>query len=337
MKRLIPLTLTALTFTTALQAESLPGYDHFDLTAAHRARPIAASVWYPAANPSYRLKVGDGPIFEPTPAFMAPAVAAGKHPLVLLSHGSGGNADALGWLAAGLVAKGAIVLAVNHHGSTSGDSSPRRSIDLATRAKDLSAALDTALADPAFAPFIDESQISAVGFSLGGSTALGLAGLRFDGDTQSERCSTGPDAADCGFFLRGGADFSKSSGFAADARDPRITRATAIDPGFGGAATAASLEQITIPVHLINLGEATRLPAVDLSENGNNLANRLAGATYSIIAPANHFTFLAVCKSGAAEILASEEDDPICSDPADTDRANIHSRLITDIATALGL
>jgi predicted dienelactone hydrolase len=335
MKRL--LTLTALCFTTALHAEALPGYDHFDLTAAHRARPVAASIWYPAAGPSYRLKVGDGPIFEPTPAFMAPAIATGKHPLILLSHGSGGNADGLGWLAAGLVAKGAIVLAVNHQGSTSGDSSPRRSLDLATRAQDLSAALDTVLADPAFGPLIDAAQISTVGFSLGGSTALGLAGVRFDGAVQAERCSTGPDAADCGFFLRGGADFAQSPGFAADARDSRISRAVAIDPGFGGAATKPSLAAVTIPVHLINLGEATRLPAVDLSAKGNDLANRLPGATYSVIAPAIHFTFLAVCKPGAAEILASEEDDPICSDPADTDRANIHDRLITDIAAALNL
>lgn len=328
---------TAYSFAAAPTAESLPGYDQFDLTLAHRSRPVAAAVWYRASNPTYRTKVGSGPIFQPTAAYMAPAIAAGKHPLVLLSHGSGGNADGLGWLAAGLVAKGAIVLAVNHQGSTSGDSSARRSLDLAARAKDLSGALDAILADPSFAPHIDPTHISVIGFSLGGTTALGLAGLRFDGATQAQNCTTGPEAADCDFYLRGCANFASAAGFTANNRDPRITNAIAIDPGFGGAVTESSLTAVTIPLHLINLGEATRLPAVDLSEKGNNLAKRLPHATYTVIAPANHFTFLAPCKFGATTLLALDGEDPICTDPADTDRAATHQRLITDIAAALAL
>lgn len=337
MKRLAFLSVLALCFAVSAEADTLPGYDRFDLTAAHRALPIAGSLWYPAAGPTYRAKVGDGPIFEPTPAFMAPALAAGKHPLVLLSHGSGGNADQIGWLSAGLVAKGAIVLAVNHPGSTSGDSSPRRSLDLAARAADLRAALDRVLADPDFAPFVDQNRISVVGFSLGGTTALGLAGVRFDGKIQAERCATGPDAADCGFFVRGGANFATAPGYSADARDPRVSRAVAIDPGFGGSATDASVSAVTVPIHLVNLGGADRLPAVNLAPNGNGLAARIAGASYTVIAPASHFTFLAPCKPGAEEMLKDDDEDPICTDPAKTVRKEVHDRLISDIAAGLGL
>lgn len=152
MKRLALLSLFALSIALPAAADMLPGYDRFDLAADHRARPVAASIWYPAANRTYRAPVGDGPIFDPTFAFIGPAIAEGEHPLVLLSHGSGGNADALGWLATGLVARGAIVLAVNHPGSTSGDSSPRRSVDLGARAKDLSAALDMIFGRPCLRP-----------------------------------------------------------------------------------------------------------------------------------------------------------------------------------------
>jgi predicted dienelactone hydrolase len=337
MKRFVALASAMFCLAQPLQAADLPGYDRFDLMAAHRARPVAASIWYPAAGRSYRTHVGDGPIFEPVTAYMAPAVASGQHPLVLLSHGSGGNADTLGWLSAGLVARGAIVLAVDHPGSTSGDSSARRSLDLAARAGDLSAALDAVLADPNFAAFIDQSRISAVGFSLGGTTALALAGVRFDGRRQAERCASGPEAADCGFFLRGGADFATAAGFGADARDPRLSRAVAIDPGFGGAATAQSLRDIHQPVHLINLGGADRWPAVDVGPEGNGLAARLPGASYSQIAPAVHFTFLASCKPGAEKMLEEEGEDPICSDPVGADRAQVHAELIADIAAALGL
>jgi len=170
MKLAALLTLLAL----PLHAQTLPGFDRFDLLAAHRARPVAASVWYPAGSPSYRAPLGDGPIFAPSMVLMAPAVAEGRHPLILLSHGSGGNAAGLGWLAEGLVAKGAIVLAVDHPGSTSGDSSPRRSLDLDARARDLDAALQYVLADPDFAPHIDAKRIAAIGFSLGGTPRLAL-------------------------------------------------------------------------------------------------------------------------------------------------------------------
>ncbi|MGD1883328.1 MAG: alpha/beta hydrolase family protein [Paracoccaceae bacterium] len=337
MKRLVLLAMLALIHAGPVAADMLPGYDRFDLTADHRARPVAASIWYPAANPTYRAPVGDGPIFDPTFAFIGPAIAEGEHPLVLLSHGSGGNADSLGWLTSGLVANGAIVLAVNHPGSTSGDSSPRRSVDLKARANDLTAALDMILADPAFAPFIDPHRIGVVGFSLGGATALGLAGVRFDGATQDTNCSTGPDAADCVFFRLGGVRFADYPGFEADARDPRISRAVIVDPGFGGAADPETLHGALAEITLINLGDADRLGAADVGPNGNDLANRLPDASYVEIAPGNHFTFLGTCKPDAAVLLEEEQDDPICTDPDGTDRAAAHVQLIDAIASGLDL
>jgi len=337
MKRFAMITALFAAQTLSTHADTLPGYDSFDLFAAHRARPIAASIWYPAAGPTYRASIGDGPIFEPVKAFIGPEVASGRHPLVLLSHGSGGNAQTLGWLTMGLVAKGAIVLAVNHPGSTSGDSSPRRSADLASRAMDLRAALDSVLADPAFASHVDESHIGAVGFSLGGATVLGMAGLRFDGAAQDEACRTGPEAADCAFFHKGGVRFADYPGFSQAMDDERITRTVAIDPGFGGAVTQDSLADVTSQIMLINLGDESRMPAVDLSRKGNNLAGRLSEVDYEVIEPANHFTFLGLCKPTAIAHLEEEDEDPICSDPEGADRQLVHDRLIEGIATGLGL
>ena len=337
MTRLTLLCALALAAAHQAAADTLPGYDRFDLSAAHRARPVAASLWYPAAGPTYRAPVGGGSIFQPVEAFMGPAVAAGRHPLVMLSHGSGGDADTLGWLSAELVARGAIVLAVDHPGSTSGDSSPRRSVDLDVRARDLSAALDAVLADPAFARFVDRDRIGAVGFSLGGTTALGLAGLRFDGAAQDARCATGPDAADCAFFLNGGVRFADRPGFEGDARDRSVRRAVAIDPGFGGAVVPGSLAETSARVTLVNLGEADRLGAVDVGPDGNDLARRLSGAAYVVIAPAHHFTALGACAPGAAALLAEEGEDPICTDPEDVDRADVHARLVEAVAAGLGL
>lgn len=337
MKRFALLTLLNLLMALPAAAEMLPGYDRFDLIADHRARPLAASIWYPAANPTYRAPVGDSLIFNPSFAFIGPAVADGKHPLVLLSHGSGGSADTLGWLTCGLVARGAIVLAVDHPGSTTGDSSPRRSVDLWARANDLSSALDMILADPAFAPFVDEKKIGLVGFSLGGSTALALAGVRFDGKAQDKYCAAKPEAADCAFYHLGGVQFADYPGYGSDARDIRITKAAIIDPGFGSSAISETVAKALPGMTLINLGYDGRFDAADVGPFGNNLANRLPDTTYIEIAPANHFTFLATCKPGAVKMLEEFEDDPICTDPEGSDRVAIHTRLIDAIASGLNL
>lgn len=333
MKRLVILFLIA---ANPVAAAILPGYDRLDVDADHRLSPVSVSIWYPAGTVTYAAPIGNGPIFEYVPALMGPDVADGAHPLVLLSHGSGGNADALGWLSSALVQRGAIVVAVNHPGSTTGDSSPRRAVDLARRAADLSAALDTILSDPAFRDHINPERVSVVGFSLGGTTALGLAGLRFDGAAQDARCAEMPDAADCRFFRRGGVVFASEPGFGADAEDNRVARVIAVDPGFGYAVDPDSLDAIGASVAFINLGEEHRLPAVDVGPNGNGLAGRIPNAEHHVVAPANHFTFLAPCQIGAAEILAEEGEDPICSDPANVDRRAVHAELVRIIALELG-
>ena len=118
----------------------IPGYDRMDVPARHRAQSIAASLWYPAGRATYRNIIGDSVLFEGAPAMVGAAVAEGRYPLLLLSHGSGGAMEGLAWLSSRLAARGAIVLAVNHPGTTSGDSSPRRTMRLAPRAADLGAA-----------------------------------------------------------------------------------------------------------------------------------------------------------------------------------------------------
>lgn len=94
---------------------------------------------------------------------------------------------------------------VNHPGSTSGDSTPLGSVPLDLSARDVSAALDLALADPALAPRIDPERIAVLGFSMGGGTALQLAGARFDRAAYHAYCQhTGAAGRDC-LWLQSGA------------------------------------------------------------------------------------------------------------------------------------
>lgn len=338
MKRLSLLAVAALVFAGTAAAAPIAGYDRFEITAPNRSGPVAASIWYPVGTPTYRGLIGDNAVFEGTSAYVGAAMQEGRHPLVLLSHGSGGNMDGLGWLSSRLALKGAIVLAVNHPGSTSGDSSPRRSVRLSERAGDLKAALDHVLADPEIASRIDPARIATLGFSLGGATALNLAGAQTDKGLYKAYCERFPDAADCVFFKKGGVDTGNMpDAFTGDMRDPRVSAAIAVDPGMTYAMTAESVSAMNMPVLLVNLGGDDLWAAIDVGAKGSGLATRLPKADYARFAPANHFTFLATCKADGRRLLEEEKDDPVCDDPQGANRAAIHEAVAERIEAFLGL
>ena len=340
MKRLLLSFLSVLTFAIpALAAETLlPGYERLAVESAERPTLLSATLWYPAKTRSYRGIVGGNAVFEGTSGLMGARIADGRFPLFLFSHGSGGNMDNSAWLMAALAERGAMVLAVNHPGSTTGDSSPRASAFLDRRAGDLSAALDILLADPVLGSHVDLSDVTAIGFSLGGGTALNLAGLRFDAAAFADYCGVNPEQLDCIFMSKGNLDLDRlPDGFSADARDERVSRAIAIDPGFTYAATQDSIDAAELPVLVVNLGEENLMRATDVSDAGSNFVARLPDGERVVIAPAHHFTFLAECTQNGAALLAEEQDDPVCDDPEGADRADVHRRIIEAVAASVGL
>ncbi len=328
-----------LLLSTAALADPMPGFDRLAVDAPHRARALEAAVWYPAASETYQASVGADQVFAGTTVELGAAVQSARHPLVIISHGSGGNIENLGWLAAGLVARGAIVAGVNHPGATSGDSSPRQIARVIDRTEDIGALIATLSADPAFSAGIDRADITLIGFSLGGATALAAGGARFDRAAIASYCDAfGNDASECLFMARGGIDpHALPPEMAADMRLPGLTRIIAVDPSFSHGFTPASLAGLP-PVHLIRMGTPEVIPpARDIGPAGSNLAARIAGATLTTIAPAWHFSFLGLCTPDAQAILASVDEDPICDDPEGADRAAVHDAVIKDIAAAIGL
>ncbi|MDG4718254.1 MULTISPECIES: alpha/beta hydrolase family protein [Thalassospira] len=332
--------IAAISFSMPVHAKGdLAGYDRFDVTAAHRSMPLAASIWYPAGTRIYSAPVNKGPIWKTTMAYIGAAIAPGKHPLVLLSHGSGGNMDAIGWLSSELALRGAMVVAVNHPGTTSGDSSPRRTSYIGQRSADITATLDQLLANPEFAPYIDTDQIAVAGFSLGGSTVLNLAGLRFDRDLYRQYCDRfGDTVQDCAFLRRGGVKFDQfPDDLSANSKDPRIQKFIVIEPGMTDAVDPDSIKDVDGDFLFIRLGREHGWRASDVEATGSNLLAKLDHPEYAVFAPANHLTFLGECVPGVAEMLAQMDDDPICSDPAGTDRGLIHAQIIDEISGFLSL
>lgn len=329
----------ATSFSSLAIADDLPGYDRLTVSAKHRVGPMQGFVWYPQGRQTYMNLIGDNKVFKGKPAFVGAAMAEGIYPLVLISHGSGGNMDNMSWLAFGLSKRGAIVLGVNHPGSTSGDSSPRRSIHLWDRPQDVSAALDYILDDPHFGPHINTDEIYSVGFSMGGYTVLQLAGIQGAKQGYMNYCNEmGDAAADCLFFNKGGVDFDHldSQAFDASYVDHRIRKTVAVDPGMTYALQPDTVAGVETPVQLINLGEGEdRWAAIDVSSAGSGLTDALPNGTYSVVAPAHHYTFLGSCKPAGPAILVEEGEDAICNDPEGSNRDVIHDRVNDEIAKFL--
>jgi predicted dienelactone hydrolase len=320
--------------TAAFAAEAV-GVTTLEIPTAHHDRPMKMSVMFPAKD-GVETVLGENPVFFGTTLRDHAEPLPGKYPVILMSHGWGGNYTRMAWLGAGLAAKGAIVVAVNHPNSTTGDLQHQSALNHWTRAQDLSAALDYVLKDPALGSMIDPARIYAAGFSYGGWTALSLAGLRGRRAGFEQYCKAAGDGSDfCRMLKRQGVEISAIDGakYEASYKDKRIAAAAAIEPGLTWDLTVGDVTELDVPVLLIGLGRGKdRLEATDTSVTGNNFEALLPAARVELIAPANHFTALGLCKPAGEAILIEEKDDPVCTDPPGTDRKMVLDQIIELIA-----
>jgi predicted dienelactone hydrolase len=149
-----------------------------------RGEDLPVTVFYPTAATAATVQRGP---FQLTLAWAA-APARGNGRLVVLSHGSGGNAWAYTDLASRLVEAGFVVAVPLHRGDNyldGGDAGPaawkRRPLEAAR-------AIDAVGADARFAPLLSLDRVGMFGMSAGGHTALALAGGRWSPAALRRHC-----------------------------------------------------------------------------------------------------------------------------------------------------
>ncbi len=311
------------------------GLSQSNISVPHHSRNIEMAVFYPGHGGAVSV-LGENGVFYGVAIHENAALLPGKHPVILLSHGWGGNFKRMGWLSNGLVDKGAIVIAVNHPNSTTGDTGSLDALNHWTRAQDLTAALDHVLADPQFTDHIDRTRIYVAGFSYGGWTALSLGGLKGNRDGLDRFCNDPTqEISHCADILRAGISIAKVDPvkWGATYKDARITAVAAIDPALTWGVTKAETAGLDVPVLLIGLGDGKdRLHATDTSSSGSNFEALFPAAKVEHVVPATHFTALGLCKPSGAATLLEEKDDPVCTDPAGTDRKAVTANIIELIA-----
>ena len=162
--------------STTATAEVSAGFAPLMLDAPHHGRQIEMALWYPAETTDAVFNLFENGVFYGTPVIQDAQIINGSYPVVLMSHGLGGNFYTLGWLAAGLAKRGAIVVSVNHPNSTTRDFDIRAGLDHWTRAEDLSVALDYILEAPEYRDSLIPNVSWQQGFPMVGGRPFRLAG-----------------------------------------------------------------------------------------------------------------------------------------------------------------
>jgi predicted dienelactone hydrolase len=298
---------------------------------------LVTRIWYPvdAAIPETPHAMGDSPFQAHPSASGAPlSPAHARYPLLVLSHGTGGTAETLDWLASALAANGYIVAGVNHPGNNALEPVTLDGFLLWwERATDLSEVLDGVLADPVLGPRVDTARIGAVGFSLGGYTVLELAGARTDLRRFQDFCTSPAADAICHppemKRLPGGpvkpTTFSPattaSMARSGDSyRDARIKAVFAIAPALGEAFGSDAFAGVDIP---ISLTAGTDDPIAPIATNIQRIASLMPSAKVSMVPGALHNTFLDTCIPAMADQAAA-----LCNDGPGVDRDAVHAQTV---------
>ncbi len=309
-----------------------------------KTHALVTSVWYPADSTSVETPQWAGPPNAPLFALGAAAPdarpAAGKFPLIALSHGTGGSALMMGWLGTALAAHGYIAAAVNHPGNNSLEPYTPQGFSLWwERATDLSEAIDKMLADPEFGALIDSRRIGAAGFSLGGYTMIEIAGGTTDraafrafcaSPVADGTCKSPPEFPELlDYFNRLDAAGRNDPEIAASLkrekkphRDTRIRAVFVIAPALGPAFPPDGLKKIAIPVDIVAGIEDDNVP---IASNAQYFAAHIPGSKLALLQNGvRHYQFLGSCTEAGRRSLPL-----LCSDKPGVNRDAIHEATAT--------
>lgn len=304
-------------------------------------RALFAVVWYPTSDTGKAAPVAENPAFLGIPAIRDAGIGAGTHPLVVLSHGYGGSWRNLSWLAGELAARGYIVAAPDHPGTTTFDRSAAEAAKPWERPRDLSRLIDALLEDGDIADRIAADRIAVIGHSLGGWTAAALAGARFDAERFTADCTMNTSPRACSLTAELGLDGTGAGRqkLEGELGDPRIGAFVSLDLGLARGFSPESLAALRVPALVIAAG--TDIGDMPAERESGYLARALpaASSTYVVIPDAMHFSFLQVCKPGAAESIEAETpgDGIVCKDGGIRGRAAIHREVADRILAFLAV
>lgn len=306
-----------------------------EIVFGHGPRPIEGILWYPSADEGRSVLAHGNAVWTSISVIPDAEPIAGDMPLVVLSHGMFGNARNQAWLASALTRQGYAVAAIDHPGTSTFNRDPEQRRMLWERPKDISRTIDYVTAESDIARQIDPSRIYMAGHSMGGFTAVALAGGQFDPQRWDAFCDQNTDELVCGIFDAWGVAKSAEDrvAIAQDLSDDRIAGFAVFDLGGTQTFSPESLAAIETPMLVIGAPETTS--GLDLDIESRALMASLSDGVADYLEPETlaHFDFLGVCTEQGLAILKDEvpEDVFVCERGRE-ERAGEHAMIVDQVA-----
>ncbi len=286
---------------------------------ADGGRPLDLMLIYPAAPAA-----GAAPfkMFLATNLHLykdAPVVSDGlKHPLVMFSHGAGGNGSIYAWFGEFLASRGYLVAMVYHFRANTYDSSALYVRNrIWQRPRDISLDISALLQDKTWGPHIDPGRIGVAGHSQGGFTSLWLGGAQVNPDRFVAYQRGWKNNHMLPAYLREQMTIDPEPIRAL--RDDRVRAAFAMAPGDiqGFGMDEAGLRHMAIPTYLIVGAADTATP---VEENAGFAAKYIPHAQLDVLpGPVSHEIFDNECDQ-----LGRDNYPEGCIDAPGVDRAKLH-------------
>lgn len=298
--------LLSVVFAAALLTAPISPPDHPSSEAIHEADAITF----------VRRTIPDGQIPVEIGIWSPATPSATLRPLVVISHGNGGDFRGHEDTAQALAAAGFVVASLTHTGDNWRDQSA--ATDVARRPRQLSMLIEAMVAEGG----IDPGRIGAFGFSAGGFTVLTAAGGKPDLGLVADHCRAHPDFYDCRLIASAGLPTEGAA--AVWTHNPRIRAAVVAAPALGFAFAPDGLRGVTQPLQLWQAEDDRILPSPAYVEPVR--AALPTPPEFQFVHGAGHFDFLPPCRP---EVRASAP--MICVSAPDFDRAAFHDRFNAEV------
>ncbi|PTV70640.1 alpha/beta hydrolase family protein [Agrobacterium pusense] len=312
--RILTLAMLLFALTASVTAKEAIGFKQIELPADQGGKTLAVSMWYPTTSSGKAETVGENAIFFGLDVLRDASRAPGSHPLVLLSHGYGGSWRNLNWLAGELVHDGYVAAAPDHAGEDFEAQKGNEVVALWERPRAISTVLTALLKDEALAGRIDSRRIAVIGHSLGGWTAMELAGARYSADLALEGCDVTPLPPQC----KANRLLSKVGIIGGGKADPRLSMSRYDNRMAAGV-------------------ETPEIAAIKADSDRVAALLPKATTTYHVIPDATHLSFMQICKEDGEKRLLEESPNEafICRSGGGRDRAALHQEIRGAVTTFL--
>ena len=307
------------------------GQKSFEFIDEERNRPLKVEVWYPT-NDSFQQtgqKKTKEDIFKVLETVPNAQFVDQKFPLLMVSHGTGGNRFSLTWLIERMVKEGYIIVSVGHYGNTTSHKLPREFVKWWERAIDIQFVLDNILANDELNQYIDQTKIGGVGFSLGGYTNIALAGGLVDrtyheGDKENKKRELPPEFPQTDEVI----DFEHDSlilssyqKYANEVKDERISAFFVMAPAIGfGFHSTSQVADISAPIYIVAGKGDTNTP---VEHNAKNYHKLIKTSELHLLGDSvDHYVFL-----NEATDLGKKVAPQICVDRVGVNRKEIHDNV----------